>query len=169
MEIRKAALQDLDRVAGLFTEATCDLNRRGIHMWDELYPDRACLGEDINHQSLYLMEDGGELAAAFVLEEVIDFTVPVDWQYDGRSAWICRLCVSAARQNRGYGRRAMLEAERLLREQGYEAARLDAFWNHPASLHLYESLGYRRVGEAVFRKGLFYFYEKALIDSDARG
>ena len=125
MEIRKAALQDLDRVAGLFTEATCDLNRRGIHMWDELYPDRACLGEDINHQSLYLMEDGGELAAAFVLEEEIDFTVPVDWQYDGRSAWICRLCVSAARQNRGYGRRAMLEAERLLREQGYEAARLD--------------------------------------------
>ena len=40
---------------------------------------------------------------------------------------------------------------------------------YPASLHLYESLGYRRVGEAVFRKGLFYFYEKALIDSDARG
>jgi predicted GNAT family acetyltransferase len=39
---------------------------------------------------------------------------------------------------------------------------LDAFSLNPFALRLYEKIGYVRVGEANWRKGLFYLYEKKI-------
>ena len=56
----------------------------------------------------------------------------------------------------------MQQAELIFKEQGFKSVRLDAFAQNPYVLRLYDSLGYRRVGEANFKEGLFYLFEKSL-------
>lgn len=73
-----------------------------------------------------------------------------------------RPCVSPAFQSRGIGAQAVRQAERISKEAGAGAIRLDAFSQNPFALRLYERLGYRRVGQAMLRMGLFYLYEKKL-------
>ncbi len=50
----------------------------------------------------------------------------------------------------------------MLRDRGIESVRLDAFSLNPYALRMYEGLGYKKVGEANWRKGLFYLFEKNL-------
>ena len=51
----------------------------------------------------------------------------------------------------------------MLNEGGKRAIRLDAFSKNPFALKMYIALGYTVVGEARWRKGLFYLMEKVLI------
>ena len=73
---------------------------------------------------------------------------------------IHRLCVSPHMQGQGVGTRMMQMIERMLCKQGIQSIRLDAFSKNPYSLKLYQKLGYSTVGEALWRKGLFYLMEK---------
>ena len=52
--------------------------------------------------------------------------------------------------------------EDILRTRGIETIRLDAFSLNPIALKMYEKLGYQRVGEVTWRKGLFYLFEKKI-------
>ena len=56
----------------------------------------------------------------------------------------------------------MLKIEKLLRDRGIETIRLDAYSLNPAALRMYDKLGYKKVGKAVWRKGLFYLFEKKI-------
>jgi ribosomal protein S18 acetylase RimI-like enzyme len=107
---------------------------------------------------------GDRIAVAFVLEECCagDYE-PAAWRYDEpRFVVLHRLCVHPDFQGQRVAQTAMdtLEAEVLSR--GMRAIRLDAFSQNPVALHLYESRGYQKAGEIVYRKGLFYLYEKQL-------
>ncbi|HEX3039603.1 MAG TPA: GNAT family N-acetyltransferase, partial [Caproiciproducens sp.] len=102
--------------------------------------------------------------AAVVLNEEQDTQYQTGkWKYtNGKIAVIHRLCVKPTEQHKGLGRKMMQLAEQELRRQGYRSVRLDAFTHNPFSCRLYESIGYRRTGEVLFRKGRFYLYEKTL-------
>ena len=52
--------------------------------------------------------------------------------------------------------------EKVLMEKGIEAIRLDVFSKNPYALKLYEQCGFRKTGEANWRKGKFYLMEKYL-------
>jgi ribosomal protein S18 acetylase RimI-like enzyme len=62
----------------------------------------------------------------------------------------------------GIGARTVRIAEGILKENGTESVRLDAFSQNPCALSLYGKLGYYKVGNIYYRKGLFYLYEKIL-------
>ena len=81
---------------------------------------------------------------------------------DDNYAVVHRLCVDPEYQNQKIGYRTMMMIESLLKEQGISSIRLDAFSKNPFSLKMYEKLGYKNIGSAQWRKGLFYLYEKKL-------
>jgi hypothetical protein len=56
----------------------------------------------------------------------------------------------------------MIMIEELLRKEGIQSIRLDAFSLNPYALKMYGALGYQKVGETNWRKGLFYLLEKKL-------
>lgn len=86
-----------------------------------------------------------------------------NWQYEHLCySVIHRLCVNPLYQNKGVGAKTMQYIKDILRSESFEAVRLDAFSQNPAALNLYRKLGYNKVGEILFRKGLFYLFEKKL-------
>jgi ribosomal protein S18 acetylase RimI-like enzyme len=85
------------------------------------------------------------------------------WNYRGKNFVILhRLCVKAERQNEGIGTKTMIEIERRVKNTGIQAIRLDTFSQNPFALNMYKKLGYKKTGQAHWRKGLFYLFEKQL-------
>jgi ribosomal protein S18 acetylase RimI-like enzyme len=104
------------------------------------------------------------IIAVFVLNKECDEEYSNGlWEYKGDNFMVLhRLCVNTEYQNKGFGTRTMVCIEEYLKNAGIESIRLDTFSKNQAALRLYDKLGYKRTGEANWRKGLFYLLEKKL-------
>lgn len=164
IDFRKAVLTDLEMVWKIFTNAILHMDKQGIPQWDEIYPNKDIILDDIKNQQMYLVIENGVPISAVVLNEYQDEEyAALPWRYtDAKTAVIHRLCVSSTEQGKGWGKKTVQLAEQELLKLGYTCVRLDAFSQNPFALRLYESLGYEKAGDVQFCKGKFYCYEKQL-------
>ena len=166
LHFRAAVQQESQEIFKIFSDAITHMNELGIDQWDSIYPDQLTIHNDIQCRTMYLLSQKDSIISVIVLnEEQSPEYKTVCWQHRGRKvAVIHRLCVKPTEQGNGFGRKTILLAEKELLKQGYDCARLDAFSQNPVATKLYESLGYEKVGEVSFRKGIFNCYEKLLSD-----
>lgn len=161
MNISPAKPSDLDAVMSVVGACTRHMDSQGISQWDDIYPTRAVLEEDIARQSLFVMVNGA-IVGVMVLN---DYQEPeygaISWAYSGERVLVVhRLCVHPDAQGQGVASRLMDFAEELGQADGYAAIRLDAFTKNRAAVSLYEKRGYRKAGIVQFRKGPFFCFEK---------
>jgi ribosomal protein S18 acetylase RimI-like enzyme len=69
----------------------------------------------------------------------------------GTRTFVYDIEIEAAERGRGFGRAAMLAAERIAWEAGDRAIGLNVFGHNDVALGLYESLGYRVTDRSVGR------------------
>ena len=164
LEFRRAGTDDLDALVALYGAAAQDMWEKGIDQWDEYYPDREILTEDVESGDMTLGFLDGQLACAWVVNREYDPEYELGaWEHtEGDFCVLHRLCVNPEMQGRGLARQAMARMEKTALEQGFDSVRLDVFSQNLHAQRLYERLGYRRTGEVRFRKGIFYLMEKKL-------
>ena len=164
MNYSKANKNQMEEVYSVFSAAIENMEKQGIHQWDEIYPDKAILEEDIAKNQMYIGKIDNEIAVCFVLNEECDEEYKNGkWQYpDAKFNVIHRLCVNPKFQNKGIATQTMIYIEKTSKAQGYEVIRLDCFTKNPYSQKLYEKAGYSVVGYADWRKGRFELREKKL-------
>jgi len=164
ISIRKAGIQDSESICMLFKKAICVMNENKIPQWDELYPNQEIISEDILNNQMYLGEIENQIACVFVINQQYDEQYRNgDWKYLESSFMVIhRLCVNPQFQRQGIGTMTMQIIEDMLKNDGIKAIKLDAFSQNPYALRMYEKLGYLKIGEANWRKGLFYLYEKLI-------
>ena len=140
------------------------MEKQGIHQWDEIYPDKEILRQDILKNQMYIGEKNNNIAVCFVLNE------ECDEEYK-KANWICpdakfciihRLCVNPLFQNQGIAKESMEYIENLCKSSGYDSIRLDCFTKNPYSQKLYNKAGYKITGYADWRKGRFELREKKI-------
>lgn len=162
MEIKKAEINDLNKIVKMYKDAIDNLNNIGIYQWDEIYPNELTLKEDIEKHELNKIICDEKLVGAVVINKETDEQYENGhFEYDNYAV-VHRLCVNPEYQNHKIGHNAMIMIEHILKEKGISSIRLDAFSKNLFSLKMYEKLGYKKVGNAQWRKGLFYLYEKIL-------
>jgi GNAT superfamily N-acetyltransferase len=162
---RLAAEQDLDPAMELVARCIADMRQARIDQWDEVYPDRATVLQDIRAGTMYVAAlDADPFVGILVINEVQSAEYgDVPWTVAASPvAVVHRLMIEPRHQGRGLARRMMTFAEQRAREMGYAAIRLDAYSGNPRALRLYQALGYRDAGAIRFRKGVFRCYEKSL-------
>jgi len=161
--IRLGCLEDLPQIETLYQEIVVALHHEGIDQWDEIYPSRAVIEEDLIRREMFVFFCEQPLAAMTLSTYQDKEYLNVNWTYrQGRVLVLHRLCVSPAYWGQGIAGLMMDFAERWGMVQGFSALRLDAFTANPRSLGLYHGRGYRLAGQILFRKGLFNCYEKKL-------
>lgn len=160
----KGNKKDIQEIYEVFAKGVEAMIDAGIYQWDEIYPNREDIEDDLEKEELFVGTSGNEIAVVYVLNK------ECDEQY-GNGKWslltedyrvIHRLCVHPKFQNRGFGGETLRHIEENLKQQGVKAIRLDAFTQNPYALKLYASSGYNIVGEAAWRKGKFYLMEKII-------
>lgn len=164
MDFSAAGLSDLNEVAALYLAAIKQMDAQSIPQWDEIYPSREILAEDIARGEMELLRMEGRIVAAFTLNDRCDEEYALGtWHLpEARFCVIHRLCIHPSFQGRGVAGCVMDYIEQSLHVRGFESIRLDAFSQNPFALRLYEKRGYEKAGEVSFRKGVFYLYEKKL-------
>lgn len=164
MEIAKASSENLAKIEEIYRATTQHMTEQGIFQWDGAYPNVQILREDIEKGQMYAGWLGQEIACIFVLNAESDPQYENgNWRYPELPYGVIhRLCVTPKFQNQGIGSQAVLAVEELFRQDGMQAVRLDTFSQNPFAIKMYERLGYQKTGEAIFRKGLFFLYEKKL-------
>ena len=164
MEYRLGQLEDLDAICALVQRAVAEMERQGIHQWDEIYPARSDFENDIRKKSLYLAFKEDTLVAFYVISRECDEQYQRGhWKYDDSTACILhRFCVCPMHQNQGIGKAVLLHIEKQTHEMGYESLRLDTFTENPFAQRLYLHNGYVPCGQAFWRKGTFDLMEKKL-------
>lgn len=166
MEYRLAREDDIDEIVLLINKAIIEMEKNGIHQWDERYPTREDFLDDIKKKFLYLALDDETLVALYAISSECDEAYhSVEWQGKDKNAYMLhRFCVSPDFQNKGIGKRVLLHIEEQVRAMGYETIRLDAFTQNPYALNLYHHNGYITRGHVHWRKGKFELMEKKIND-----
>ncbi len=162
--IRNACLEDKTAILAIIRNAIIDMELKGIHQWDSIYPNEEIINNDLRSGHLYVYLDNGNIMGIMVLNEHQDIEYEsIDWKYDsGRHLIVHRLCIDPRFQGQGIARQLMRYAEEYGRGLQYESIRLDSFIDNDRACKLYEGLEYVKAGIVSFRKGKFYCYEKRL-------
>jgi len=160
----KANTNQINEVFSVFSAAIINMEKQGIHQWDEIYPDKEIIAEDIARNQMYIGKIDNKITVCFVLSEEFDEEYKNGkWQWpDAKFCIIHRLCVSPDFQNRGIAAETLKYIENLCKSQGYDSIRLDCFTENPYSRKLYDKAGYSVIGYADWRKGRFELREKRL-------
>ena len=164
IKFRKANKDDLQNVFHIIQLAIQDMNNKDIYQWDEIYPDKRTLLQDINKNELYIGFVDDKLVCAFVMNEECNKDYN-NGKWEGKDLTfkiIHRLCVNPEFQNKGIGTATVNYIEEQVKSKNGKSIRLDVFSKNPQAIHLYEKSGYKKVGETDWRKGRFYLMEKIL-------
>jgi ribosomal protein S18 acetylase RimI-like enzyme len=163
MRIRSACMEELDVLHGIVRDAGRHMDEQGIPQWDEVYPNKAVLIQDVERQEMHVIESDLQVAGFIVInEDQPPEYAAIEWTYPGRTLVVHRLTIAPACQRHGLATRLMDFVEETAAIRDYNSIRLDAFTRNPAALALYEKRGYRKAGVVRFRKGEFLCYEKAI-------
>lgn len=166
LKLRRAEIGDLNIIIDIFKNAIKAMNNNNINQWDEIYPNNTILEQDVLKNQMYVgIKDNVIVSAVVVNDEFDEEYKNGNWKYKNDNfAVVHRLCVNPIYQNKQIGKDTMIKIEELLKAEGIQSqsVRLDAFSQNPYALRMYENLGYLKVGEAKWRKGLFYLFEKKL-------
>lgn len=155
---------EIDEIFNMYRLAIQKMYEIGIDQWDEQYPDRQILTEDINKKELIVGKIKDKICLAYVINRDYDDEYKTcNWEYaDSKFCIIHRFCVNPDFQNRGLARQTIPHIEKVCKKNGFETIRLDSFTKNPYATKLYDKSGYNIVGHAHWRKGKFDLREKKL-------
>lgn len=171
--IRKAAQQDIDAVEQGYTELlTYEAEHGSSSNWAlGIYPTRSVAEISCGSQTLYVMEQEGEICASMILNQVQSEDYRgILWEYPAKDEEVLvlhTLCIPPSRAGRGYGTDMVRFAIEQAVRMKCRVIRLDTYaGNQPASA-LYKKLGFRYAGIAsVMLQGVIpeeqIFFEKLL-------
>lgn len=162
--IKLVTMDSINNVLNIYKSAIAHMEAQNIFQWDDIYPDKDVITDDIESNSMFGYFMDGDLCAVQVLNNLqsTDYS-KIDWNYkDSNPLVLHRLCVAPKHQNKGIAKELMLFMEEFALNNNYKTIRFDAFVQNPVSVNLYTRLGYIKSGTVKFRKGDFYCFEKNL-------
>lgn len=167
MVINKASEQDLEQLLSIVKSCGQNLIEQGIFQWNEEYPKKEDLLEDIELQELWKLEDGNKIVGLIVLTKIEDSAYQhVKWlTKNNNNLYIHRLAVHPNFQGKGYAQKLMDFAEKFARENGYNSIRLDTFSQNKRNQNFYEQRNYIKLESIYFPNQSafpFYCYEKII-------
>ena len=152
LKMTLAGMDDFGRIEKLYGDCIADLNKKGIHQWDERYPNTATITDGIHSGCQYLFEEEHALIGSIILNQIqSEQWNSMPWKYAlGKVLIMHTLAIDPAVQGKGYGQSALDACIAFGVDNGYAAMRLDVFSENPAAIRLYEKNGFERVGEVIF-------------------
>ena len=157
--IKTAELNNVELIVKL---AIASMIAMQIFQWDDIYPNRQVLEDDLKNGWMYGYYSDSELCGIITLNnrqspEYSDIV----WKYkDENPLVIHRMCVAPNHQVKGIAKTLIAFAEDFALKNHHKTIRLDAFVNNPIATGIYRKLGYIERGIVKFRKGDFYCFEK---------
>ena len=153
IEIRKSTREDVSRLLEIFDEARGTIKALGIDQWQNGYPSREVVAEDIAKDRSYVTELDGQVCGTFVL--VDDGEITYDKIYDGH--WLTgddsksyvavhRVAISVKSRGSGISTSIVNYAAEYARSLGRESVRIDTHEGNVVMRRMLEKHGFSHTG-----------------------
>ncbi len=164
MIIRLAKKIELDGIMEVYASCVSGMIALGIDQWDETYPNRSIIENDLAEQNYYVGVMEGEIVAGIKIDAIQDPTyIPIKWRDCSNNFMVVhRLCSKTTVWSKGVGKKMMDFAEELAKENNCKSMRLDTYVNNPNAMAFYERIGYQKLGHINLKpnKDIYYCFEK---------
>lgn len=148
--IRLATHKDVPTCVSISRACGDFLRANGIDQWTPDYPNESILIQDVNAQSLYILEVESTIVGMVVINEIQDPEyLQLNWKTSSSSKNLVvhRLAVSPDAQGKGFAQQLMSFVEGLAKEKYYDSIRLDTFSRNKRNQQFYQQRGYELIGE----------------------
>lgn len=158
MTFEKTKTHELDEVSQIVLEARDRIGRLGIDQWQERYPTREIIAEDIRLGRSYVArDDDGSLCGVFAViddgEPTYDKIYDGAWLTDGEYLAVHRVAVSPQKLRRGVAGSAMRFVEQMAAERGRASVRIDTHQGNIPMRGMLERNGYVHCGSIYLESG----------------
>lgn len=150
---RQAEAQDVAACWQIVDEARNNMMAEGKQQWDEHYPTRAIIEQDIAAHKAYLLAEGDAILAYGVLDlqgEATYLQPTAHWLTHGKYGVIHRLAIALQARGRGLAKQFFAECEAFCRAQGIYSIKVDTHFDNHAMLHLLQAMGYQACGSVSY-------------------
>ena len=151
--IRHAVPDDLDALMAIFDEARKTIAALGIDQWQDGYPNREVILQDMDAGRSMLVESDGEITATFALcpgeEPTYNVIEDGEWLTGNENrAYLAIHRVAIAVSNRGTGLsgRIIRYAEDCARQAGFGSLRIDTHKGNAVMRRMLEKNGFTYCG-----------------------
>ena len=160
MIIRKTTSADLDALMDIFDEARATIAALGIDQWQNGYPSRDVITEDISKERSYTVEVDSTPCGTFVL--VDDGEITYDHIYNGH--WLTgdesddyvaihRVAISVSRRGSGISTAIIDYAAQYARSLGRTSLRIDTHEGNVVMRRMLEKHGFQYCGVIYLQNG----------------
>jgi ribosomal protein S18 acetylase RimI-like enzyme len=158
MLIRLATHSDIESILSIVRSAQLSLKELGIDQWQDGYPSKGVIVEDITQGVGYVIcSDAGAVVGyeAIVLtgEEAYNQIADETWNTSDSYVVVHRLCVSGDCRRCGVAQELMAYAAKYAVENGVNAFRIDTHKGNVRMLSLLHKLGFKHVGIVKYDSG----------------
>ncbi|MDC3105273.1 GNAT family N-acetyltransferase [bacterium] len=166
MTIRKAKINELDKIMNMYASCVDGMQKANIDQWDSTYPNRKIISEDIRNKSFYIFLINDKIIGGINIDKIQDKTyLDVEWKdKDKKFLVVHRLAVRQEYWKKGIGNKLMIFAESLVKEKKLNSIRLDTYSSNPIAINFYLNLGYIKKAEIFLKpnKNEYYCFEKLI-------
>ena len=152
-QFRLARENDLDDIMRAVGEAQAFMKALDIDQWQDGYPEREILARDIEIGQLYVVDDGGRIAAVAALSllpEPIYDAIDGAWTIAGPYLTIHRMALDDAHRGGGIASEILEHARQIARASGCASLRVDTHPGNKAMRRFLEKLGFTPCGTVVY-------------------
>jgi len=159
---RKAIFDEEQAILSLYNEVKEKGKVDGTSDWDDDYPNKEILKDDLDNHRIFVLIDGNEIIAAIsIFEEDEQNIQSLDWA-KVKACFLVRLCVSPKYQSKGIGEKMMRNINGYAKDKGFKATHHLAAKVNTAANRLYKRMGYRDLGLIHLYDTDFIAYEMLL-------
>jgi len=160
--ISSGQLSEVDEIIQLTKACAKNLREQGIDQWDENYPAKSIIENDILSGTLFTFKVENEILGIIVLNETQDDEYQeLNWLTSAlhRSIVVHRLAVKPKHQGKGIAQKLMAFGEEHAWKNDYNSIRLDTFSQNPRNQQFYLKRNYKFIGEVFlkYKKDFSYF------------
>lgn len=158
MLVRLATHSDVESILSIVRSAQLSLKELGIDQWQDGYPNKSVIDEDIKHGVGYVIcaDDGtvmGYEAIVLTGEEAYNQIADEMWNTPNEYVVVHRLCVSGDCRRQGIAQELMSFAVKYAMDNGINAFRIDTHKGNVRMLSLLRKLGFKYVGIVRYDSG----------------
>lgn len=164
--IRLGNMQDISQIETLVKEAKKLMKEFNNNQWDDKYPVTEHFEEDINTETLYVLEENDTIYGFIVVDQQqSEWYDELEWPIDREGAYVIHR-LAGSQQYKGAATELFDFAVKLAEEHNIHVLLTDTFALNKPAQGLFEKFGFIKVGEAEidyhpFDRGApFYAYYK---------
>lgn len=165
--IRRGKKEDLKSIMKMVEATIVMMREEQNDQWDELYPTLNDFEQDLQNQSLYILEENGGIMGSITITQ----NLPIEynqssilWRKIEQAYTTYRLVVDPAARGRGVATKLILFAEEIAKQNGTPYLKIDTYALNKQAQKLFQKNGFHKAGEMAYggKKWPFYCYDKIL-------